>query len=138
MQLGGGQLARAAGSVRQGGQAQAAYYAPVPDRAFTDAELDAAVEALSDPERFSTATAMIERAAPRLQKLLALALKEGGWFEASHEQAVQVAALTDDPEERVAAVRTLMAEEARLGMMVGVAVGYELARELEIDDKGGI
>jgi hypothetical protein len=47
---------------------------------------------------------------------------------------VQVAALTDDPEERVSAVRTLMAEEARLGMMVGVAVGYELARELEKND----
>ena len=110
----------------------------MPERAFTDAELEAAVEALSDPERFGAATAMIERAAPQLQKLLALALKEGGWFEATHEHAVQIAALTDDPDERVAAVRTLMAEEARMGMMVGVAVGYELARELEIDnDEGG-
>jgi hypothetical protein len=110
----------------------------VPDRAFTDAELAAAVEALSDPERFNAATAMLERTAPQLQKLLAMALKAGGWFEETHEHAVQVAALTDDPEERVAAVRTLMAEEARIGMMVGVAVGYELARELELDnDKGG-
>ena len=110
----------------------------MPERAFTDAELEAAVEALSDPERFTAATQMIERAAPQLQKLLGIALKEGGWFEDSHEQAVQVAALTDDPGERVAAVRTLMAEEARLGMMVGVAVGYELARELETDnDEGG-
>jgi hypothetical protein len=106
----------------------------VPERAFTDAELDAAVEALSDPDRFSEATQLIERAAPQLQKLLAIALKEGGWFEETHEHAVQVAALTDDPAERVAAVRTLMAEEARLGMMVGVAVGYELARELEMND----
>lgn len=109
----------------------------MPERALTDAELNAAVEALSDPERFTAATAMIERAAPQLQKLLAIALKEGGWFEDSHEQSVQVAALTDDPEERVAAVRTLMAEEARLGMMVGVAVGYELARELETDEEEG-
>jgi hypothetical protein len=109
----------------------------VPERAFTDAELEAAVEALSDPERFSAATAMIERAAPQLQKLLAVALKEGGWFEDTHDHAIQVAALTDDPDERVAAVRTLMAEEARIGMMVGVAVGYELAHELETDnDKG--
>jgi hypothetical protein len=107
----------------------------VPERAFTDAELDAAVEALSDPERFSAATAMIEQAAPQLQKLLGIALKEGGWFEDTHEHAVQVAALTDDPEERVAAVRTLLAEEARLGMMVGVAVGYELARELEMNNE---
>jgi hypothetical protein len=110
----------------------------VPPRPFTDAELDAAVEALSDPERFQEATELIQRAAPRLQKLLGLALVEGGWFEGSHEQALQVAALTDDPDERVTAVRTLMAEEARLGMMVGVAVGYELARELEKDnDEGG-
>jgi hypothetical protein len=110
----------------------------VPERVFTDAELEAAVEALSDPERFNAATAMIERAAPQLQKLVAVALKEGGWFEDTHEHAVQIAALTDDPQERVAAVRTLMAEEARIGMMVGVAVGYELARELEIDnDEGG-
>jgi hypothetical protein len=109
----------------------------VPERAFTDAELEAAVEALSEPDRFNAATAMIERAAPQLQKLLAVALKEGGWFEDTHEHAVQIAALTDDPDERVAAVRTLMAEEARLGMMVGVAVGYELARELEIDDNEG-
>jgi hypothetical protein len=110
----------------------------VPERAFTDAELDAAVEALSDPARFAAATELIQQAAPQLQRLLGIALKEGGWFEDSHEQAVQIAALTDDPDERVAAVRTLMAEEARLGMMVGVAVGYELARELKKDnDEGG-
>jgi len=108
----------------------------VPERPYTDAELNAAVEALSDPERFIEATGLIERAAPQLQKLLAVALREGGWFEESHEHAVQVAAMTDDPGERVAAVRTLMAEEARLGMMVGVAVGYELARELETDNEG--
>ena len=110
----------------------------MPERAFTDAELDAAVDALSDPERFSAATTLIQRAAPQLQRLLGIALKEGGWFEDTHEHAVQIAALTDEPEERVAAVRTLMAEEARIGMMVGVAVGYELARELERDnDEGG-
>ena len=109
----------------------------MPERVYTDAELDAAVEALSDPVRFNEATALIERAAPQLQKLLAIALKEGGWFEDTHEHALQVAALTDEPAERVAAVRTLMAEEARLGMMVGVAVGYELARELEKPNKDG-
>jgi hypothetical protein len=31
----------------------------------------------------------------------------------------------------VRAVRTLVAEETRLGMLVGVAVGFELARELD-------
>jgi hypothetical protein len=109
----------------------------VPEPSFTDTELEAAVEALSAPERFAAATALIEQAAPQLQKLLAIALKEGGWFDDTHEHAVQIAALTDDPAERVAAVRTLMAEEARLGMMVGVAVGYELAHELERNDDEG-
>ena len=35
-----------------------------------------------------------------------------------------------DDEERLRAVRTLVAEETRIGMLVGVAVGFELAREL--------
>jgi hypothetical protein len=102
----------------------------VPERAFRDAELEAAIDALGDPDRFREAQALVERAAPQLQRLLGLALKEGGWFDAAHDSAVANAALTRDEEERVNAVRTLLAEEARLGMMVGVAVGYELAREL--------
>ena len=36
--------------------------------------------------------------------------------------------------ERTAAMRTLLAEETRIGMLVGVAVGWELAHELEGDD----
>ena len=40
------------------------------------------------------------------------------------------AATTPDEEERLTAVRTLLAEEARMGMMVGVAVGWALAEEL--------
>ena len=40
------------------------------------------------------------------------------------------AATTPDEEERLTAVRTLLAEEARMGMMVGVAVGWALADEL--------
>ena len=41
------------------------------------------------------------------------------------------AATKPDAEERLTAVRTLLAEEARMGMMVGVAVGWALAEELE-------
>jgi hypothetical protein len=37
---------------------------------------------------------------------------------------------TSDPDDRLVAVRTLFAEETRLTMLVGVAVGLELAREL--------
>jgi hypothetical protein len=110
----------------------------LPERAFTDAELDAAIDALSDPERFKQAQAVVEQAAPQLQRVLGLALKEGGWFDESHDSALIAAAIKDDEEERVNAVKTLMAEEARIGMMVGVAIGYELACELQLkNDKGG-
>jgi hypothetical protein len=33
--------------------------------------------------------------------------------------------------DRLAAVRALVDEQTRLGMLVGVAVGFELARELQ-------
>jgi hypothetical protein len=109
----------------------------VPERTFTDSEIDAAIEALSEPERFERAQAVVQRAAPQLQRVLGLALEEAGWFEASHDHALAVAAFTDDEQERLTAVRTLLAEEARIGMLIGVAVGYELARELELNnDKG--
>ena len=71
------------------------------------------------------------QAAPALQRVLATALAEGGWFDAAHEQAVREAIGGEDAEERVRAVRTLVAEETRLGMLVGVAIGFELARELD-------
>ena len=62
--------------------------------------------------------------------VLAEALDAGGWFGETHEAGVLKAATTPDEEERLTAVRTLLAEEARMGMMVGVAVGWALADEL--------
>jgi hypothetical protein len=103
----------------------------VPARAYTDAELDAAVEAISDPGRLREAQEMVMRTAPSLQRLLAAALHEGGWFGAGHDQAVREAAGAEDPSQREREVRTLVAEETRLGMLVGVAIGFELARELD-------
>ena len=99
--------------------------------AFTDEQLDAAVEALADPERFRDAELRIGRVAPQLQRILAEALSAGGWFGEAHEAQVRQAASLGDEAERIAAVRTLLAEETRLGMLVGVVVGWELARELE-------
>jgi hypothetical protein len=107
----------------------------VPDRPFTDAQIDAAVEALSDPERFREAESRVARIAPQLQRILIHALEEGGWFGEAHDGQVLKAATTPDQDERIVAVRTLLAEETRIGMMVGVAVGWELARELEISDE---
>ena len=101
----------------------------VPDRAYTDAELDAAVAAITEPGRLSEAQDLVMRTAPALQHVLGLALQEG-WFDSAHEQAVREAATADDDAERISRVRTMLAEESRLGMLVGVAVGFELAREL--------
>lgn len=104
----------------------------MPERQFTDAELEAAVEALSDPERFREAESRLSRLAPQLQRILAEALHAGGWFEAEDAEVLK-AATTPDPDERIRAVRTLLAEETRIGMMIGVAVGWELARELQAE-----
>jgi hypothetical protein len=102
----------------------------VPDRRYTAEEVDAAVAALADPERFAHAQEIVTHAAPGLQQVLDQALAEGGWFGGAHEAQVTRVADTEDPGERLTAVRTLVAEETRLGMLVGVAVGLELAHEL--------
>ncbi|HEX7244205.1 MAG TPA: hypothetical protein VF245_01400 [Solirubrobacterales bacterium] len=95
-----------------------------------DRLLEAAIERLLDAERFAEAERVVARAAPQLQKILAAALAEGGWFSESHEAESLRVATVPDPEERVAAVRSLLAEEARMGMMVGVAVGWALQEEM--------
>jgi hypothetical protein len=102
----------------------------VPDPAYSDADIDAAIAALSQPGRLRGAQELLARAVPRLHAILDDSLNEGGWFDPAHEQAVREATASDDPAARAAAVRALIADETRLGMFVGVAVGFELAREL--------
>ncbi len=65
--------------------------------------------------------------------MLAQALEAGGWFAESHDDAAATASATPDEAERLTAVRTLLAEEARVGMLVGVAVGWALHEELTKD-----
>ena len=96
----------------------------------SDSDLDNAIERLIDAERFAEAERIVARAAPQLQRVLAAALAEGGWFGEPHEAETLRAATVPDPEERIAAVGALLAEEARMGMMVGVAVGWALQEEL--------
>ena len=106
----------------------------MPDRRFTAEEVDAAVAALTaDEDRFAHAQEVVTHAAPGLQRILDDALHAGGWFGQAHESQVAKAAELNDLAERTAAMHALVAEETRLGMLVGVAVGLELAREL---DKG--
>ncbi len=102
----------------------------MPDRAYTDADLDAAIAAITDPGRLQAAQDLVMRVAPSLQSVLAGALDEGGWFDTGHNQAIREAVVQEDPQDRTRVVQSLLAEETRLGMLVGVAVGFELAKEL--------
>jgi hypothetical protein len=97
---------------------------------LSDEQVDAAVRALSDPERFKGAERLVAAAAPQLQRVLANALNEGGWFGPAHAAEVRSAAAEPDLDTRVARIETLLAEETRIGMLVGVAVGWQLASEL--------
>ena len=74
---------------------------------------------------------MVAAAAPKLQRVLAAALETGGWFGEAHEaEALQGGGRARPRTSGSPRVRTLLAEEARMGMMVGVAVGWALADEL--------
>jgi hypothetical protein len=102
---------------------------------YSDEELEAAIEALTERERFREAELVVAAAAPKLHRVLAEALETGGWFGDAHEGELRKAATEPGEEERLSAVRTLLAEEARMGMMVGVAVGWALAEELHQPDE---
>jgi hypothetical protein len=105
-------------------------------RAHSDAEIEAAVETLSDPARLEEAQRVVGAAAPALQGILATALESGGWFGSAHRAEVLKAAGRPDPDERIAAVEQLIAEETRVSMLIGVAVGYELANVLNESERG--
>lgn len=96
--------------------------------------LEQAIAALTEPGRLDRAQELVAGNAPELQRILATALEQGGWFDDAQTQAVAEAIAAEDPSERERAVRTLLAEETRVGMFVGVAVGFQLAVELESPD----
>jgi hypothetical protein len=107
---------------------------------YTAEQVDAAVAALTEGgERFAHAQEIVTHAAPGLQRILAEALHEGGFFDGAHEAEIGRVARLGDEAERLGALRLLVAEESRLGMLVGVAVGLELAAELRrhADDPEG-
>ena len=99
-------------------------------REYTDAQVDAAVQALTDPDRLAQAQRVVEASAPALQRILNQALQEENWFDTAHQQQVFEATGKAEIEERLEAVHRLLAEETRVAMLVGVAVGFELAFEL--------
>jgi hypothetical protein len=103
----------------------------VPDRrAHTEAEIQAAVEVLSDPARLEEAQRVVGTAAPSLQAILDQALEAADWYGSAHRAQVMEATGQEDTIERLEAVQRLIAEETRVSMLIGVAVGYELAHVL--------
>jgi Lon protease-like protein len=104
-------------------------------RAYTDDEIEAAIQALSEEGRLDEAQYVVASGAPALQRILNQALAEADWFGSAHAQQLNEAAGLDDADERLRAVRTLLAEETQVSMLIGVAVGYELAHELMDKEK---
>jgi len=97
---------------------------------YSDEQVEAAIAVLSDPERLEEAQRMVGANAPGIQRILNEALQTADWFGSAHQAAVLEAAGKPDVDERLVAVRTLIAEETGVAMLIGVAVGYELAHEL--------
>ena len=98
---------------------------------YSDEQIEAAVQALTEPGRLEEAQRVVGARAPQLQRILNDALDAADWFGSAHEEQVLRAAGTADPEARLGAMKTLLAEETRLTMLIGVAVGFELKTELD-------
>ena len=95
----------------------------------SDEEIDRAIEALNEPGRLEEAQRLVAAKVPQLQLILDNALE--GWLD---ETELLKAAGRPDAAERLTAVRELVTEESRASMLVGVAVGYELAQTLTRGD----
>lgn len=95
--------------------------------AFSDAEVEAAVRRLEEPGRLEAAQRTVAEQAPALQRILNQALEDADWFSSAHAAEIRKAAAADDVE---TAVRTLIVEETRVAMLIGAAVGLELANQL--------
>jgi hypothetical protein len=95
----------------------------------SDEEIDRAIQALNEPGRLEEAQQLVAAKAPQLRRILDDAL--AGWLD---EAELLKAAGRPDPEERLTAVRELITEDSRASMLVGVAVGYELAQLLTRGD----
>jgi hypothetical protein len=95
----------------------------------SDEEIDRAIEALNEPGRLEEAQRLVAAKVPQLQRILDNALD--GWLD---ETELLKAAGRPDAAERLTAVRELVTEESRASMLVGVAVGYQLAQMLTRGD----
>ena len=103
---------------------------------YSAEQVDAAVAAIADGKRFADAQELVTHAAPGLQQILGAALDAGGFFDSAHQGEIGRVAGIDDNEARRVALAELVAEESRLAMLVGVAVGLALADELRTANSG--
>lgn len=99
-------------------------------RPYTAEQVDAAVRAISDPKRLRRAEEIVTHAVPGLERIIDGALHDGGWFSQGHEQVVNAAIAEPDLATRGERLNALISDESRLAMLVGVTVGFALAREL--------
>jgi len=114
----------------------AIYWRAVPAGPFSDEQVEAAVRRLSEPGRLDAAQRTVGTQAPALQRILSQALEDADWFGSAHRDEVRKAASAEDPAERETAVGTLVAEETRVAMLIGAAVGLELANLLQNPPEG--
>ena len=96
----------------------------------SDVELRDAIERIRSGDGLAEAERVIASVAPELRTLLAEALDSGGWFGEPHEAETLKVATMPDEQARIEALRSLLAEETNIGMLVGVAVGWALRAEL--------
>jgi len=104
---------------------------------YSAEQVDAAVAAIADGERFADAQELVTHAAPGLQQILGASLDAGGFFDSAHQAEITRVAEIGDFEQRRIALAELVAEESRLAMLVGVAVGLALADELATSSNRG-
>lgn len=95
------------------------------------ADIEAVIEQLGAGDGFDAVEQRMAEVAPQLTGLLDDALRAGGWFDDGHESQVLRTATMPDADARIAELRNFVIEQTRLGMLVGVAVGWELAERLE-------
>jgi hypothetical protein len=97
---------------------------------YSEQEVETAVQALSDPQRLEQAQRLVTSSAPELQRIFDQALASADWYGSAHRAEVVKAAGVADPDERMDSVGRLVDEESRVSMLIGVAVGFELAHQL--------
>lgn len=93
-------------------------------------EVEAVVAELGEAGQVGAVDERLAAVAPQLESILDDALRAGGWFDEAHESMVQKIAAHQDPAQRVDELRNFVVEQTRLGMLVGVAVGWEIAERL--------